>query len=155
METLFEPVDYRKEYESRLMDFLAKCLPESGKVLDIEGRHRCYKDVDGFFERFWCMFDGKEMIGAVAVRKLGETDCELKSLYLLEKYHGLGYGRSLLLKALEYAKKMCYEKMYLDAMSTSKKAIALYQKNGFVETERYNDNKHAQVFMVLKLKEEK
>lgn len=56
------------------------------------------------------------------------------------------------LQAIAYAKEYGYEKMYLDSLSTSKKAIALYRKTGFVDTERYNKNKHSDVFMVLYLK---
>ena len=41
--------------------------------------------------------------------------------------------------------------MYLDSLSTSTKAIALYQKAGFVNTEKYNQNERSDVFMVLNL----
>ena len=41
--------------------------------------------------------------------------------------------------------------MYLDTLSSSKKAIRLYEKTGFVKTERYNDNYMAEIFMILKL----
>ncbi|WP_333860533.1 hypothetical protein [Clostridium sp.] len=37
--------------------------------------------------------------------------------------------------------------MYLDTLSSSERAIKLYQKNGFVKTVRYNDNMAADVFM--------
>lgn len=39
--------------------------------------------------------------------------------------------------------------MYLDTLSTSKEAIRLYKKIGFVDTKRYNENKIADVFMEL------
>ena len=41
--------------------------------------------------------------------------------------------------------------MYLDTLSTSKKAISLYKQIGFTITKRYNSNNIADVFMVLKL----
>lgn len=152
MEKSFEPIQYNKAYQSRLIEFLEQCLPESGRNLDINGRHSCYKDVKKYYKEFWCMFDGEKIIGVVAVKELGNKNCELKSLYLLERYHGLGYGKCLLQKGIEYAKEQGYEKMYLDSLSTSKKALALYRKSGFVETERYNENERAEVFMVLELK---
>lgn len=40
---------------------------------------------------------------------------------------------------------------YLDTLSSSKRALALYEKAGFVITERYNENRAADIFMVLKL----
>lgn len=41
--------------------------------------------------------------------------------------------------------------MYLDTLSASNKAIKLYEKYGFTVTERYNDNKNADLFMVLNI----
>ncbi|MBP3887108.1 MAG: hypothetical protein J6F30_05585 [Cellulosilyticum sp.] len=43
--------------------------------------------------------------------------------------------------------------MYLDVISTSKRAISLYQKLGFIETKRYNNSQVADVFMELNLDE--
>ena len=153
MEKQFEPVIYQKKYEPSLINFLEQCLPESGKTLDINGRHSLYKDIDNYFKAFWCMFDKGDVIGVVAVKEMDDVSCELKSLYLLKQYHGKGYGKSLLKKAITYAKQSGYEKMYLDCFSTSKKAIMLYCRTGFVETERYKQNACADVFMVLDLKE--
>ena len=131
-----------------MIDFLRQCLPESGRVLDINGRHQFYRNIENCLEAFWCLFDGDEVIGTVGVKKLDEKSCELKSLYLYERYHGKGYGRNLITKALEFAKESGYEEMYLDSLSTSKKALALYRKVGFLETERYNQNERSDVFMV-------
>lgn len=153
MEKSFEPTKYHKMYEPLLIDFLEQCLPESGRALDINGRHSFYKNIENSFNAFWCMFDQDKIIGAVAVKELDSKCCELKSLYLLEKYHGLGYGKCLLQKAISHAKEYGYELMYLDSLSTSKKAIALYRKAGFIDTERYNQNERSDVFMVLDLKE--
>ena len=151
MEMLFEPFRYDKENESLLFDFLERCLPESGRALDIDGRHSFYKDIENCFKAFWCMYDHEGIIGVVAVKALDEISCELKSLYLLEQYHGKGYGRCLLERAVSFAKECGYQKMYLDSLSTSKKAIALYRKNGFVDTPKYNQSERSDVFMVLEL----
>ncbi len=147
----FEPFEYRKELEPLLISFLEECLPESGRCLDIDGRHSYYKHIPEHFSGFWCMSDGKNIIGTVAVAELNKTDCELKSLYLSETYHGNGYGKRLLLYAIENAKALGYKKMYLDSLSTSTKALELYRRTGFVETEKYNSNMFADVFMLLEL----
>lgn len=148
----FEPIKYKKIYEPLLLAFLEKCLPESGRVLDLNGRHGFYLDIDHSFKSFWCMFDSDQIIGTVAIKELGGKSCELKSLYLLERYHGKGYGKCLLQTAIISAKEYGYENMFLDSLSTSKKAIALYRNAGFIDTERYNQNKHSDVFMLLDLK---
>ena len=147
----FELVEYRKEFEPLLITFLDSCLPESHRKLDIDGRHSYYLHIKEHFKGFWCLFDEDRIIGTVAVSELSSESCELKSLYLFEKYQGMGYGKKLLLYAIENARKFGYKKMYLDSLSTSDKAIALYRKAGFKDTERYNTNFHADVFMVLDL----
>lgn len=147
----FEPIECGKAFEPLLISFLEECLPQSGRALDINGRHSYYKDIGAHFKAFWCMFDGGKIIGTSAVTELNGADCELKSLYLLKKYHGMGYGKRLLQRAIAFAKEYGYEKMYLDSLSTSKNAIALYRRTGFADTERYNLNERSDVFMVLNL----
>ena len=151
MEPLFVPVIYKREYEPQLIEFLDKCLPESSRALDINGRHSFYKDIDNTFKAFWCMFEGDKVIGTVGVKELDNNCCELKSLYVLEIYHGNGYGRALLNEAIKCARDFGYDKMYLDSLSTSVKAIELYRKNGFVDVEKYNQSERSDVFMVLVL----
>ncbi|MCR5816308.1 MAG: GNAT family N-acetyltransferase [Ruminococcus sp.] len=147
----FEPIEYQKEYEPLLLLFLEKCLPESNRCLDISGRHSYYLNIAEHFDGFWCMFDSGMIIGTVAVSKLDSASCELKSLYLSAQYQGMGYGKKLLGYAIERAKKAGYKKMFLDSLSTSTKAISLYRRFGFVDTERYNSNVYSDVFMVLEL----
>ncbi|MBR5514095.1 MAG: GNAT family N-acetyltransferase [Ruminococcus sp.] len=146
-----EIVPYENKYYTQLIEFLKKCLPQSGRALDIDGRHSFYKDIQHNFKGFYCMLHGEKIIGTVAVHHLSEKDCELKSLYLLQEYHGRGYGRKLLNTAVSLAKKLGYAKMYLDSLSTSTRAIALYKKSEFVDTEKYNDSIRSDVFMVLEL----
>lgn len=147
---------YTGQDSRRLLQFLQECLPESGRTLELDGRHRIYKNADEYFDNFWCLFDREELIGTVAVKDLGgenvaRPSCELKSLYLLERYHGKGLGRLLLDTAISSARQKGYGRMYLDTLSTSRRAVILYEKAGFVRTERYNDNYTADVFMVQEL----
>ena len=152
MDRNFIITEYDKTLESRLFAFLEKCLPESGRSLDLNGRHSFYKDIPCHFDVFLCMTDGETIIGTVAVRPMNDKDCELKSLYLLEKYHGMGLGRKLLETAVRYASDSGYERMYLDSLSNSKRALKLYRMAGFRDTEKYNDSIFSDVFMVLELR---
>lgn len=142
---------YQKQYNDYLLQFLKVCLPQSGRNLELDGRHKMYDNIERFFEYFWCLFDGKDIIGTVALKRLNDEHCELKSLYLLEQYHKKGLGYQLLKTAILKAQQDGYKEMYLDTLSSSKKAISLYEKRGFVKTERYNINYTADIFMVLKL----
>lgn len=143
---------YKREYYQKLICFLEKCLPESGRELEINGRHKAYSDIEKYNSKFWCLFDNEHIIGAVAVKELDGDSCELKSLYLLKEYQGRKLGYELLQTAVSYAVLAGYQKMYLDTFSTSTRAVSLYEKAGFVYTHRYNENYKADVFMVMELK---
>ena len=145
------PLAYDESCEEKLICFLEECLPQSGRALDINGRHGFYKDIENCFDGFWVMFDSENIVGSVGVRRLNENDCELKSLYLLEKYHHRGYGRALIDRANGNEKNAGFEKMFLDTFSTSTKAIRLYKKCGFKNCEKYNNSERSDVFMCLDL----
>ena len=147
----YTPLRYQAKDVSALTAFLEKCLPESGRALDLSGRHSFYLEIPNYFLGFWCLYDESGMIGTVGIRELSPGNCELKSLYLLEKYHGKGYGRMLLDTAVDAARKLGYQKMYLDSLLTSTKALKLYRRAGFLETERYNDAVRSDIFMVKDL----
>ena len=66
----------------------------------------------------------------------------------------MGYGKYLLNKAIACTKELGYRKMYLDSLLTSKKALGLYHKTGFINTQKYNSSERSDVFMVLALKVE-
>lgn len=148
---MFSIKPYSKDFHPEVISFLTACFPESGKPFDYAGIHSFYRDIDAYFERFWCLFDDDVLIGTAAVKRLSSTDCELKTLYLYQRYHGRRLGLRLLDTAVSYAASAGYERMYLDTIAHSTRAVALYQKAGFLPTERYNDNPRADLFMVLDL----
>lgn len=142
---------FNDQYTEKVISFLRCCLPESGRKLDLDQKHKSYLDVQHCFDAFWIMLDGEEIIGTAVLKRMDECRCELKSLYLYERFQGRGLGRMLLKTVIEEAARSGYREMYLDTLSTSARALILYEKVGFVRTERYNENYDADIFMVLKL----
>ena len=142
---------FNDQYTEKLISFLRRCLPESGRKLDLDQKHKSYLDVQHCFDAFWIMLDREEIIGTAALKRMDECRCELKSLYLYERFQGRGLGRKLLETVIEEAAQSGYREMYLDTLSTSARELTLYKKTGFVRTERYNENYDADIFMVLKL----
>lgn len=142
---------FNDQYTEKVISFLRCCLPESGRKLDLDQKHKSYLDVQHCFDSFWIMLYGEEIIGTAALKRMDECRCELKSLYLYERFQGRGLGRMLLKTVIEEAARSGYREMYLDTLSTSARALILYEKAGFVRTERYNENYDADIFMVLKL----
>ena len=62
---------------------------------------------------------------------LPQGTCELVKMYLLPEARGLGLGRLLISKALEFAKDAEYKQVYLETMPELKKALDTYAKFGF------------------------
>jgi len=71
--------------------------------------------------------DNKEVIGRVALRMIEEGICEMKRLYLREAFQGCGVGKSLVGTIINEAKKLNYDYMRLDTLSTMEKAQSLYR----------------------------
>lgn len=132
--------------QREVLHFLEAVLPESGRNLDADAIEQYVNDLANF-ENVWCMYDEASLIGTVGIRRLNGASCELKALYLYQKYHGQGLGYRLITIALEEAKKAGYEAMYLDTISTSERAIRLYKAVGFVEIEKYKETIRSDVFM--------
>ena len=57
--------------------------------------------------------------------------CELRKLFLLPEFRGLGIGKALTMASLGYARSKGYRQCYLDTLSGMTSAIALYESLGF------------------------
>lgn len=142
-----ELVQYKEEYKQRVYDFTDRCFEELGKEFEPEGRHYFYNDIEKSFVSFYCLLDDEKLIGTVALKKIDEYTVELKSLYLDKSYRGQHLGSRLINVAIDEARKLGYKSIVLDSMSKYKEALRLYEKCGFKNTERFNDNIYADVFM--------
>ncbi|MCR5599248.1 MAG: GNAT family N-acetyltransferase [Ruminococcus sp.] len=135
----------------KVHDFLRSVFQEAGKTFEPDGRHAAFNDIERNFIGFWCLMLDNEVVGTVAVKKLSETVCELKCLYVYERYHGRRLGYKLAETAVDFAKEMGFAKIVLDTMLKHDKALKLYEKMGFRRCERYNDNEMAEIFMELSI----
>ncbi|PWT71813.1 MAG: GNAT family N-acetyltransferase [Bacteroidetes bacterium] len=57
--------------------------------------------------------------------------CELVKMYLLPAVRGIGLGRSLIQKCIEFAKSRGFRHIYIETMPELKKAMEVYEKFGF------------------------
>ena len=70
------------------------------------------------------------VVGTGAVRRINSKKCEIKRIYVKQKFRGRGFGEELFLKALEFA-RIHYHVVTLKTDRTLIEAINLYQKHGF------------------------
>ena len=146
-----ELVQYKEEYKQLVFDFTDRCFEELGKKFEPEGRHYFYNDIEKSFVSFYCLLDDEKIIGTVALKKSDDYTVELKALYLDKNYREQHLGSRLINAAIDEAKMLGCKSIVLDSMSKYKEALRLYEKYGFKDTERFNDNVYADVFMKLDL----
>lgn len=97
---------------------------------------------------------GNQAVGGVGLRKISDGICEMKRMYVRKKYRGKGIGRKLANKINKEARRIGYERMRLDTISTMVEAIHLYKSMGFKEIEPYYYNPiEGTKYMELKLRE--
>jgi GNAT superfamily N-acetyltransferase len=82
-----------------------------------------------------------EPAGIVALKQLEENICEMKRLFVIPKYQGIGLGRSLTEQIIDQGKQLGYSRMRLDSSrSVMAKAVSMYKALGFYEIPPYNQN---------------
>jgi putative acetyltransferase len=91
----------------------------------------------------YCTIDDR-VAGCIALRKIDDTTCEMKRLYLRPEFRGHGLGQVLITEILDRARKLGYRRMRLDTLpGMMDSAIRLYREFGFYETAPYYDNPNA------------
>jgi GNAT superfamily N-acetyltransferase len=122
-----------REYESWLV--ISLCFQNFEKELaELPG---AYAEPDG--RLLLAHYD--ELAGCVALRKFDESTCEMKRLFVREKFRGKGIGRMLIETIIRNAKEIGYERMLLDTLPPKMNdAITLYRLIGFKEIDPYYDN---------------
>ncbi|WP_242692067.1 GNAT family N-acetyltransferase [Aridibaculum aurantiacum] len=62
---------------------------------------------------------------------LPQGTCELVKMYLQKEVRGMGLGKLLIDKALEFAQGFGYTNVYIETMPELRKAVTVYEKFGF------------------------
>lgn len=92
---------------------------------------------DGRLYIAWC--DGQPA-GCIALRRLDDTTCELKRLYVRPAFRGRGIAGVMMQRILDEARAIGYTVMLLDTEPFLRSALKMYRGLGFYEIPRYNDS---------------
>ena len=127
--TKVELVRYSSVFQQKYKKMYNECYHEMREALD----RKPYDFIqdDSFFQEgmdtVFLLLDQDEIIGSVALK-----ENEIDDLLVNKLYQGQGYGKEILLWALQ---KVQSERVYLHVAEWNKKAINLYKKVGFEITE--------------------
>jgi GNAT superfamily N-acetyltransferase len=111
----------QQNYQHEIEDLPYKYGPQVGGVLHL------------------ALVDGKP-VGCIGLRKLDDTRCEMKRLYVLLEYRKNKLGDRLVQHILQDARELGYKQMLLDTLPQLDSAIRLYQRHGFDFIPCYNDS---------------
>lgn len=97
----------------------------------------------------WLARNDNDIVGCVALRPLpqfpGAVEC--KRLYVRPSMRGHGIADLLMDAVEDYARTAQAPALYLDSHDGLKAALRLYERRGYVNCPRYNDNPQATVFL--------
>ncbi|MEO7390610.1 MAG: GNAT family N-acetyltransferase [Ramlibacter sp.] len=122
--------------------------PESVHALDLEKLRR--PEIT-----FWTAWEGAELLGCGALKELGRSHGEVKSMRTPAVLRRKGAGRALLAHIIEVARSRSYERLSLETGSTEafKPAQKLYESFGFAYCGPFGDYREDpnSTFMTLRL----
>ena len=138
---LFEAYAASLDIDLAFQDFAAEIAAMPGRYAPPAGELLLARGAEG------------EPLGCVALRPMPlEGRCEMKRLYVSPRARGLGLGRALIDAVFAEAVRIGYREMRLDTLPSMTRALALYEKAGFVPIEPYYDTPIADtVFLGLPL----
>ena len=81
--------------------------------------------------------DGEQVAGCIALGKLSESICEVRTLFVRPEFRGQGIGRLCVAHVLTEAQNIGYRQARLDTLGFMSDALHLYRSFGFRDIEPY------------------
>jgi putative acetyltransferase len=125
-------------HDTRPLEELMAYFEAQGELHDMDDVQQTYFGNQG---TFLVITDEDRIIGTGAIRKIDDSVCELKRLWLLFEYHGKGLGYRMIQELLAFARENGYQTIRLETdRKVQRRAYELYMRLGFYEIPRYSDN---------------
>jgi GNAT superfamily N-acetyltransferase len=91
----------------------------------------------------------ENIIGTVALMKIGDATFELTKMAVDKNYQGIGAGKFICLSAIDEARKLNASRLILYSQTLLKPAIGIYKQLGFSEIPL--DNKYARADIKMEI----
>ena len=100
---------------------------------------------------FFVAYSDGMPLGCVGVKGTDKGYAEIKRLWISPAARGLGLSRTLMAEAERAAKDLGITLLRLDTNSALPEAVALYQRSGWSEIDRFNDDPYPDYFFEKKI----
>jgi len=94
-------------------------------------------------------YEDERPVAIGGVRRLEDSVCEIKRMYVVPGARSCGAGRALLGALEDAARGLGYERVRLDAGPAQQHSVSLFRRTGYVEIPKYNAN-HIAVYFAEK-----
>ncbi len=154
----YELRDEVKALFTEYTDFLVSGDNEFRKYLEIQKYDHEVENLEekyGLpFGRLYVAYFEDEIAGCIALRKLNDSQCEMKRLYVKPQFRNKGIAKFLVEMIISDAKEIGYDSMLLETLPFLTTTIEMYKKIGFYEIGCYNDSPlDNTIYMKLDLKD--
>lgn len=88
---------------------------------------------------FLVAWSGDEAVGCGAIRRLDDTEAEIKRMYVAAEWRGRGVGRRMLDALESEARILGVRRIVLETGNRQARALALYRAHGFTDIPAYGE----------------
>ncbi len=84
--------------------------------------------------RYFAAFENKKIVGVAALLAVSDAICQIPLLFVLPKFRGASVGRNLAMRAIESARELQFQRLWIEDLSGARLAEKLFYELGFQET---------------------
>lgn len=136
--------DYPEEVRQLFTEYTDTIIagdPDYKKFLKLQDYEKEIADLSDKYGlpdgRLYIAYFNNELAGCVGMRKLDDSRCELKRVFVRPEYRGNKIGRTMIDQVIKDARKIGYKNMVLDTLPFLESALHIYKTYGFYEIESY------------------
>jgi GNAT superfamily N-acetyltransferase len=151
----FQIVSFRPGQEAGVRDLATAILVDELGACDDLSVHPDLDDIGGSYaepdSRFLLAMIRGEVVACAAIRRLSDTGCELRHLYVRPSHRREGLASALVMSALAFVKQRGYDTIWLELLPYMQEMTKVYGRYGFLplpdELSRPRDGE----FLVIRL----
>lgn len=139
----------------RVQNLVFGILREYDLEPDLQGTDKDIADIETHYINRGGIFELIEdaqgnLLGTCGLYPMSDEIIELRKMYFSKEFRGKGFGKKMLARMIEKARRKGFKKIYLETAKILKEAVHLYEKFGFEPTnEKHTPRCDAAYFLTI------